>query len=458
VLRISGDQRGSVVRGRATPRARIEAANLSTLPSKRLHVAETQPIGRADAKGLFALPFPMRTGDLVQIRSRGEHGRVSPWVVFRAAGIPPPKGVPALSHFRIGLADAGSGRVRIFSLNPGRPIAEPGAEVVFVNQRTSERATLRTGARGNFARNCTLPGRAGDRFVCRIKGVRRAHARLLSVPRRTRAGLGLEDAMVPRLCRRYSFAGTPPCFAVKKLRGRLFEGKPLPEDVHQGQLSDCYLAAAVAALAHAAPEELARTIRRGPGGTYSVVFHARGRQGSRHRRARVEVTAEVYCRPCGEPLYGACSHPSAGRKVLWWPVLEKAYAAWKGGYDRIDRGGHPDRALEEVLGRRRHSRCVRRAPVERVWRTITAWLEEGRPIVGSTAGKPSSLRYRNSGVFPDHCYCIVGCREDGEGRFVRLFNPWGENGHHDGEQRPNGYFSLPLGEFRRLFENISSVS
>jgi hypothetical protein len=179
-----------------------------------------------------------------------------------------------------------------------------------------------------------------------------------------------------------------------------------------------------------------------------------------YKTGAIEVTSDLYVRPCGCLLYGsgAISHES-DQTPLWWPILEKAFAEWRGGYDELGLGGTPHRVFEAILGLRPRHFFIEREKQEEIWSAIVRQSDRGLPLAVITAGKESTLKYRNSGIYPNHSYAITGWRTAGDGsRFIELRNPWGECTPREDGRTHAGYFELPYARFLELFTAVSTVA
>ena len=152
-------------------------------------------------------------------------------------------------------------------------------------------------------------------------------------------------------------------------------------------------------------------------GTYSVTFKERDRK-MKVQDVTVRVDAELYVHPSGEALYGKTGEGSntSGDMKLFFPLIEKAYAQWKGGYEAITAGTRG----------------------------------EGKELqVQDAAGKPLS-------IYAEHQYSVFGCREEGGRKLVTLRNPWGKVDRSDGGAT-GGVFTLDLATFKKCFASLSFV-
>eukprot|EP00754_Rhynchopus_humris_P014514 Rhum_TRINITY_DN14390_c5_g1::Rhum_TRINITY_DN14390_c5_g1_i1::g.85712::m.85712 len=108
--------------------------------------------------------------------------------------------------------------------------------------------------------------------------------------------------------------------------------------VRQGQLGDCPLVTAAAAVAGSPAALLARVFERCPGGTvnaagaYCLSLYRGGRWAS------VVVDDRVPCVRGVRPYRPAFAHAATDEDFVWPLLLEKAYAKLYGGYQAIDGG------------------------------------------------------------------------------------------------------------------------
>lgn len=448
-LRITGDQSGSIIRGRAPAGSRIEAINLSRVPALRRRIDDTRIIAVAGEDGCFQGRFAMSKGELVRARARAINGALSPWVGFRAAGKELKKRGPlCVALYRIALKDLGGDRVLFRSLNPSRLFSEPGAKVLLENHRTGDTRLIRVNDRGGIPIRTYLRGRAGDRFIVYEHDSREKLGELRVPAREVDRPEG-----EPRPGRYHTRIHFRP--SMKIFRGALFEGgRPSPVDVVQSELPDCYLASAATALAHSSAEVLAELIRARDDGRYEVTI----RPGPRTRKTIV-VSPLLYVRPSGNLLYGCARFRNTrpDQTPLWWPILEKALAVHFGGYWDLGPSGHPEDMFVLMLGGR--PRCIDLADRSKraVWNEIRRALEEKRPLSANTFPKRMNLRYRNTGIYPNHSYAIVGARIKNGREVVELRNPWGEGKPGSDWLDGNGYFDLELDRFLHLFDTLRTV-
>ncbi|MCC6335974.1 MAG: hypothetical protein IT380_18535 [Myxococcales bacterium] len=222
------------------------------------------------------------------------------------------------------------------------------------------------------------------------------------------------------------------------------------DDVMQGYIGDCYLAAGVASLAAADPELIKKAIKDNGDGTFTVRFFEGVGEGGRARQVRVTVDDDVAKKPGGEALYLS----ARDGKEEWPAVLEKAYAKWKGGYERIGNGGFASDLFQTVSGRAADWGEVKDYKPDALWKKIQSTTSRHRPVAAGTfADNDPRANYSGTGVHGDHFYTVLGATEEGGVKYVTLRNPWGMD-EPTGNGADDGVFKLPLTDFVKMYENI----
>ena len=241
--------------------------------------------------------------------------------------------------------------------------------------------------------------------------------------------------------------------ALKRLSGPLFARDPSFGDVRQGAIRDCWLVSAVDALANVAPQRLRELFTENDDGTVTVSFHRFDHKTGRVVREPITVTNSAYARD-GALLYG-----KGDGDTRWFPLLGKAYAAWKGGFEAIV-SGYPFEAFEALLGKPGMHLDLDISSPDAVW---SALKKPDQVLATWTRVDSKELRFSNTGLQADHAYAVIGVNERGSERTVTLRNPWGENGWaaKNGtlglEVASNGLLSMKLDVFVRYFVGLGSV-
>ncbi len=239
--------------------------------------------------------------------------------------------------------------------------------------------------------------------------------------------------------------------------GQLFVDGASPTDVVQGGLADCYFASSMASVAHANPDAVKDAVTDNGDGTYKVRFY-----NNRGKPEYVNVDADLYRYENGNPTYARGTDP----KERWPSIVEKGYAQWKGGYEKIGNGGNSGDALHALTGNRAtyHGRAT---SDDKMFAAIKAGEDGSHPMVAGTYGKEKEKKYNETGVSTWHAYSVLGTQQEGDDRFVTLRNPWGSvefksdeyttdvdfdgDGSLDGD---DGIFRMRLDDFRRLYKGV----
>jgi hypothetical protein len=454
-LTITGDQKNGIA-GIAKPGEIIEAINLSTAPAGRLHLVDTQVIGTADATGKFLGTLPdVREGDMIRLRTRAADGSTSDWLTIQAKGIETSDTRNAIVNLERMDLIAGQSGVAV-THNTGRPITEPGAQIRFVNARTGEKVDVTANEKGSIPAGLTLPGKAGDEFKVSVSDGKNntTHATVagtLKVPGGNTGFQGV-DLPDPKMHKDESNADGTPKFKTERFTGPLFIDEPTPADVRQGAIGNCYFPAALAAVASTSPQAIKDMVKQNQDGTYTVRFYE---NGNKSRPVEVKVDGDLYVRAFGGPIYGSSlgGTNTKDKMELWYPIIEKAYAQWKGSYDAIGNGGSAGRVMSEVLGRSQGYEWISSGSEDRLFNRIKSDIAKGIPVAAGTYGSDQASRYTNTGIYANHAYSILGVEEKNGEKFVKLRNPWGQS-EYGNDGKNDGFFSLPLKKFTELYSSM----
>ena len=208
---------------------------------------------------------------------------------------------------------------------------------------------------------------------------------------------------------------------------------PSSADMHQGTLGDCYLIAALGALADSSPQTIENMII--PNGvengiaSYTVRFYYQS--GGAYVADYVTVSALL-------PGYsgGALVYAGVGADGSWWlPLVEKAYAEWN-ETGREGRDGQNAYASlgwgcmqsvdEQVLGRAATTYCPASDPAAE--QAVIAALANGEAVTAAIGSSGDATRFNQLGLVSGHAYVVMGYDGDPAsptfGTF-QLENPWG---------------------------------
>ncbi|HEY1097476.1 MAG TPA: C2 family cysteine protease, partial [Myxococcota bacterium] len=308
---------------------------------------------------------------------------------------------------------------------------------------------------GSIAAGLKIPGKAGDQIAVAVSdGTNNTDLKTIAT---TMTVLGNSSAVDigddPLPHKDDVRSDGTSTYPLRRYTGPLFVNGPQSSDVRQGAIGDCYLPAAVAAVAHQMPKviEDGITEQRNPttgDREFSVRFYSPS-----GRMELVTVDADLYTRSWGGPLYGTTPNTNDLDKMeLWFPIVEKAYAKWKGSYDRIGNGGSPAAVMTAMTGRPTRYLGTSFTSPDEIFRSVKDAAAAKLPMTAGTHDDKSL--YSNTGVYADHAYSVLGAEELNGKKYIHLRNPWGESeAGNDG--RNDGYFKLELAQFMKLYDDVS---
>ncbi len=215
------------------------------------------------------------------------------------------------------------------------------------------------------------------------------------------------------------------------------------DDVIQNELGDCFLLSALSAIATADPKAIEDALTDHGDGTFTVRFFEKQRRGP-PTPIQVRVDSDLPAKRDGTLLYGQ----GRDRTELWPALIEKAYAAWKGGYSELALGGYASDAMLAITGTEADFyNPIQELSSKQTWDLLSAAHAEGRAMVTGTGAQPGE------GYVPMHVYSVVSVREEGGQKFVTVRNPYGRTEPGD-DRKDDGVFELSLREYRQKFEDL----
>lgn len=241
---------------------------------------------------------------------------------------------------------------------------------------------------------------------------------------------------------------------LKKVRQEVIKGGTLSikgingDDVRQKYLGDCYLMAAMAAVARVNPQVIEQAFIKRSDGTYDVtIYQPKGRGFA---PVKVHIDADLPHNDWYHLEYAS----ARDEKELWPALLEKAFAAKAGSYAAIE-GGVPGEAMSWLTGKPSSTIDFKEAGVkaDQVFTALSKAVSEHRAATASTYGENSNAKYTNSGLFADHAYSVWGVETTDGKRYVQLRNPWGDT-EPKNNGKDDGIFKLELSEFMKLYANV----
>jgi hypothetical protein len=210
---------------------------------------------------------------------------------------------------------------------------------------------------------------------------------------------------------------------------------PVPGDVRQGQVGDCWFGVSLSGLARVNPDRIKQSVVDLGDGTYACVF--RTPEGDQFYRVDGDLPVDGN----GKLLYLDTGKDGA----IWVAVLEKAFAfarAEQGTYQSLS-GGTPDEGYSAL-------RCLNAAfythddsfnSATQMINWIGGQRATGRPV---SIGTWDSVGGDAGAVVGDHAYDVVKVNKDANGNYVsiELRNPWGVDGKNDGSNPNDGVVTL----------------
>jgi hypothetical protein len=219
-----------------------------------------------------------------------------------------------------------------------------------------------------------------------------------------------------------------------------------PSDVKQGGLGDCYLLAALAAVARANPKVIEEMIKDNGDGTYDVTIHVDTAWWGKKLEKKTIKVKSTFPTKDGKPVYSKEGETGADGPRLWVMLIEKAYAIHKGGYDDIE-GGFGGPAMEAITGKASAIVKTSSKTEQEIADLVEAKIAAGEAI---TAGadwallKSTKAKAAADGIPSlQHEYAVSGI--DKTALTIDLQNPWGFS----------HVTALPLAKFKKWFTELS---
>ncbi len=192
-------------------------------------------------------------------------------------------------------------------------------------------------------------------------------------------------------------------------------------DLHQGQLGDCFLIASIGELALTHPDAINRLIKVNANGTETVTLFvgANGRVAGYGATAFKATTVTVDNTFSSAGVNNQSTQNVVnGQKEIWPQVLEKAIAMLDGGYGAVANGGNPMIVMQQITG---HAASFM-APAQLTLQKLIAFVAEGDLITMDTGGGKLGFNLVNS-----HAYMFEKVIGTGSAAMVQVGNPWGFN-------------------------------
>lgn len=191
-------------------------------------------------------------------------------------------------------------------------------------------------------------------------------------------------------------------------------------DIHQGQMGDCFLLSSIGEIALLRPSFISSMIHSNSNGTETVTLYkaSNGSMPNFSTTAYKAVTVTVSNSFVSYSVdNGATQDVVNGHKEIWPQVLESAFAAAGGGIGSIANGGNPALAMEELTG----MAASYIAPAKLTLAALQSYVAANDMLVFDTASSGAL----SNGLFNNHAYMFDSVSGTGAAATVKLSNPWG---------------------------------
>jgi hypothetical protein len=216
-----------------------------------------------------------------------------------------------------------------------------------------------------------------------------------------------------------------------------------PGDVHQQQVGDCWLAAALAAVAGQRPEFIADHILHNSDGTWTVILY-----DDEGKAVPITLKPQV-----------AGNGMDDGNNPNWASLYEEAFAVYMGNdYSKLG-SNNSAYAFRVITGQ------AGQQTGEGSFSAIEEALRQGPVTVGTEDGYQQKFLFwsvgdgiDNKAICPDHSYYVKGFETNSKGeQVIVLGNPWGEPGTHAGHDI-SVELRLTEQEYKENFDSVNAVA
>ena len=191
-------------------------------------------------------------------------------------------------------------------------------------------------------------------------------------------------------------------------------------DLHQGQLGDCFLISAIGEIARTSPSTISAMIKQNANGTETVTLNEAKNGGlawfgtTQFKTITETVTNNFSSLSVDN---GSTQDVVGGVKEIWPQVLESAFAQLNGGLAAIANGGYPVVAMETLTGKAANYY----SPASVSLSTLQSWVSANDMIVLDTRASGNAT----FNLVGSHAYMFEGLVTQKGVTYVQAGNPWG---------------------------------
>ena len=276
---------------------------------------------------------------------------------------------------------------------------------------------------------------------------------------------------------------TPDDLPFQRFNGPLFSDGVSPIDVRQGRFSDCYLMAAVSAVAAVRPHDIESILHDNGDGSFNGNFYSPDKSFEVYTEevaplvrseesiivdadfpiaAREEV---AYPFNAGELVYGRAREIAPNEYELWPVVLEKMLAIRQSRRSKLPEDtyaaihqygftGDSGSIMSALTGMHTERLGVQGVHMNDVYLRLATNFSLNYPTVINTYSNHS--KYQDSGLHGDHNYVMLEVDdypEDGGLFRVKIYNPWGYS-EPDEPWEGDGIFWMSDKDFMKYFLSV----
>jgi hypothetical protein len=231
-------------------------------------------------------------------------------------------------------------------------------------------------------------------------------------------------------------------FSDKPLFGN---GGPMPEDIRQGQVGDCYFMAGLSAVAKISPNYIKQSVAEMGDGTFAIRMY-----DINHKAHYLRVDADLPVNSWGGLAYAGFGV----NNTIWAPILEKAYAFFRKGegtYASIS-GGWPEHTYRALGMRTTVLASTTYNTPEKMIQAIRDLWANGNAV--------SFVTKNNAPVLVGlHVYMVDRLITDAAGvTSVVLRNPWGSDGRtvdNNFDGTDDGYVTLRADQLFTAYDQVA---